>query len=96
MDKLVKTISKSRSAASWDDETAALIEWFLRVPPPGAPFELYQGVRVVDPARWWDSIRTDIAVGPGRGRALYGVLLKDLRRLAELFGGPVTDKPEET
>ncbi len=40
------------------------------------------------PDVWWESIRTDIAVGPGKGRAYYGALQKDLSRLAKLFDGP--------
>ena len=70
-------------------EDAPLVQWFLHATPPAEPFELHQGVTVINPARWWDSIRTDLIGGPGRGRAYYGALQKDLRRLAELFGGPV-------
>ena len=71
---------------AWDAETAALIEWFLKTPPPPEPFELYQGVTVLRPVHFWQSLKGDIAAGPGKARDYTGVLQKDLRRLAELFG----------
>ena len=74
----------------WDAETAALIDWFLRTPPPPEPFELCQGVTVLRPDRFWESLESDIATGPGKARAFTGALGKDLRRLAELFGSPST------
>ena len=70
----------------WGDDLP-FVRWFLSSKPPSEPFELCPAVTVLDPARWWESIRVDIAVGPGRGRAHYGALEKDLRRLAELYGG---------
>ena len=72
---------------AWDPEIAALIEWFLRTPPPPKPFDLHQGVTVLRPDRFWEYLRGDIAAGPGVARAYSGAFQKDLRRLAELFGG---------
>lgn len=37
----------------------------------------------------------EIAAGPGVARAYTGALQKDLRRLAELFGGPAWTTPEK-
>ena len=73
---------------AWDAEIAALIEWFLKTPPPSEPFEMYQGVPVLRPDRFWESLKGDIAARPGKARAYTGTFQKDLRRLAELFGGP--------
>ncbi len=75
---------------AWDAETAALIEWFLKTPPPPEPFELHQGVTIARPVHFWEYLRDDIAGGPGMGRARMGAFQKDLRRLAVLFGGPAT------
>ncbi len=74
---------------AWDPEIAALIEWFNRTPPPSKPFELHQGVTVVRPAHFWEYLKGDIAGGPDKARAFTGAFQKDLRRLAQLFGGPV-------
>ncbi len=76
--------------AAWDTETATLIEWFLKTPPPAEPFELHQGVTILRPEGFWDYLKGDIAAGPGKARACTGAFQKDLRRLAELFGGPAT------
>ena len=70
----------------WGAEIAALIEWFLRTPPPPEPFKLYQGVTVLRPGKFWKSLKGDIAAGPGKARACTGALQKDLRTLALLFG----------
>ena len=78
--------------SEWDAETADLIAWFLRTPPPAKPFELGLGVTVLRPKALWDYLRRDIAAGPGCGRAYYGAFQADLKRLYELFG-PEPDEP---
>ncbi len=75
-------------SADWDPEIGALIKWFLGTPPPGQPFALYPSVIVLRPARYWRYLEADILAGPGNARAYTGALQSDLRRLAELFGGP--------
>ncbi len=75
---------------AWDSEISALIEWFLKTPPPPEPFELHQGVTVMRPVHFWDYLKGDIAGGPGMARGRSGALQKDLRWLAQLFGGPVS------
>ncbi len=79
---------RSLPSPTWDAETAALIEWFNGTPPPPEPFELHQGVTVLRPEGFWQYLKDDIAGGPGMARARMGAFQKDLRRLAELFGGP--------
>ena len=66
-----------------------MIRWFLKTPPPSEPFKLHQGVTIRRPANLWRYLEGDIAAGAGRGRAYTGALQRDLRRLAELFDGPV-------
>ena len=73
----------------WGPETTRLIKWFLDTSPPPKPFILYQGVRVSRPLDFWRAVKGDIAGGPGKARGRSGAFQKDLRRLAQLFGGPV-------
>ena len=87
-DRHIQEGPDSSSTAGWDTETARIVEWFLATPPPAKPFDLFPHVRVIHPARWWRHLKADIATGPQGPRARYGALQKDLRRLAELFGGP--------
>ena len=75
-------------APAWDAETAVLIEWFLKTPPPPEPFELHQGVTVARPVHFWEYLKGDIAGGPSMARGRMGAFQKDLRRLAQLFDGP--------
>ena len=72
----------------WDPEIARLIKWFLDTSPPPEPFILYQGVRVSRPLDFWRALKSDIAGGPGMARGRSGAFQKNLRRLAQLFGGP--------
>ena len=58
----------------------------------GEPFPLYPHLTIIAPGRWWQAIKRDIAAGPGVARAMYGALQNDLKRLAELFGGPDVKK----
>ena len=69
----------------WDEDTAELVRWFLTAAPPAEPFELCRGVTILDPARWWRSIRSDIETGPTGPRARYGALQGNLRKLHILF-----------
>ncbi len=84
----VLSFLQGQASSRWGAETAALIEWFLRTPPLPEPFELYKGVTVMRPVHFWEYLKGDIAVGPGKARACTGAFQKDLRRLAQLFGRP--------
>ena len=83
-----RTDRTDKSPSGWDEETIARINWFSKTPPPAEPFQLYPNVWIARPARYWQALRADIAAGPGKARACTGAFQKDLRRLAELFGGP--------
>ena len=65
-----------------------MIEWFNGTSPPPEPFELHQGVTILRPDRFWEYLKGDVAGGPGMARGRSGAFQKDLRRLAQLFGGP--------
>ncbi len=86
----VLSFLQGQASSGWDAETAPLIAWFLRTPPPPKPFDLHQGVTVLRPDRFWDYLKGDIAGGPAVARARSGALRKDLRRLTELFGSSST------
>ena len=75
------------SAEGWDGETSRLIDWFSTTTAPAEPFELCQGVTILDPARWWRSIEGDIEPGPNGPRARYGAVQSDLRKLYDLMVG---------
>ena len=70
----------------WDEETAFHIAWFQSAPIPSEAFDLYQGVQVKEPVKFWQAIRNDIRVGPHGPRAYYGPLQKDVSVLYGLFG----------
>ncbi len=82
----VLSFLQGQTSSGWNAETFALIEWFLRTPPAPGPFNLYPGVTVLRPDRFWESLKGDIAGGPVVARARSGALQKDLRRLFELLG----------
>ena len=84
---------QGQASLKWGAETAALITWFLGTAPPPEPFNLYPGVTVLRPNRFWESLEADIAGGPGKARGRTGAFQKDLRRLAELFGSPSPATP---
>ncbi len=86
----VLSFLQGQASLRWGAEIAALIAWFLGTHPPSEPFELYQGVTVLRPDRFWEFLKGDIAGGPAGARARTGALQKDLRRLTELFGSPST------
>ena len=54
--------------------------------PSAEPFVLKQGITILDPRRWQQSIAADIAQGPSGPRARYVALEDDLKRLHALFG----------
>ncbi len=91
----VLSFLQGQASSGWGAETAALVAWFLGTPPPPAPFNLYPGVTVLRPDRFWESLKGDIAGGPGTARACTGAFQKDLRRLAELFGAASTSRQGE-
>ena len=72
---------------AWDEETARLIEWFMRTPPPSRPFEICGGVVIANPALWWTALMRDIAEGPKGPRARYGAVQSDLQRLENCLVG---------
>ncbi|MCZ6664712.1 MAG: hypothetical protein O7B81_05355, partial [Gammaproteobacteria bacterium] len=74
----------NRIAARWGN-LSSVVEWFLCSPPPAEQFKLRQGVTIRDPSRFWQSLRVDIAAGPGVRRDHYGAVKGDLLRIWQMF-----------
>ena len=74
------------SPRTWNAEAAELVTWFQNAGDslPVEPFDLCSGCRVVEPARFYAALRTEIATGPTGPRARLGTLQVDLRRLRDL------------
>ena len=74
------------SPATWDADAAELIDWFRanRDRLPVELFDLCSGCRVVEPSRFYASLRSEIATGPTAPRARLGTLQADLRRLRDI------------
>jgi hypothetical protein len=70
---------------SWDEQTSALIDWFVSEDLPAAPFRLRSGVEVTDPEKFYISLRNDIEQGVEGARARTGALQEDLEGLFDLL-----------
>jgi len=66
---------------TWSPEVESLVEWFMLQEAPSQPFHLQPHLRVVDPCKFFSSLRQDIAKGPAGARAKFGTLQDDLRKL---------------
>ena len=75
------------SPATWNADAAELLTWFQNAGDslPVEPFDLCSGCRVVEPARFYASLRSEIAHGPTGPRARLGTLQVDLRRLRNMM-----------
>lgn len=75
------------SPPTWNAEAAELVTWFQTAGDslPVEPFDLCSGCRVVEPARFYGSLRSEIATGPIEARARLGTLQADLRRLRSMM-----------
>ena len=74
------------SPATWNAEAAELVTWFQNAGDrlPVEPFDLCSGCRVIEPARFFAVLRSEIASGPTGPRARLGTLQVDLRRLRDI------------
>ncbi len=74
------------SPATWAAEAAELVAWFQNSGGslPVNPFDLCSGCRVVEPARFYASLRAEIATGSTGVRAGLGTLQADLQRLRDV------------
>lgn len=73
------------SSDHWDDEMTELTHWFVTSTRPLIRFEISPGVRVLDPAQYWASLKIIVA-SPRQSRVSTNILRAELRRLHDLFG----------
>ena len=77
---------KENTQPAWDQQTKQYIDWFICTELPIEDFELAPGTRVLDPAKFYSAIRSQIETGPSLGRALTATLAENLRLLHKRFG----------
>ncbi len=77
------------SPTKWNTNAAELVAWFQNAGDclPVEPFDLCSGCRVIEPARFFAVLRSEIASGPTGPRARLGTLQVDLRRLRDIVQG---------
>jgi hypothetical protein len=66
---------------AWPPEVQSLVDWFLTLDQTKEPFHLEPHRRIVDPAKFFQSLRCEIQTGPRGPRAKMGALQCDLRKL---------------
>ena len=71
--------------ASWLPEVQSLIDWFVEFEPLTEQFYLEPHRRVIDPEKFFASIRQEIAAGPASPRGRNGALLFDLNILKKIL-----------
>ena len=71
--------------AEWPPEIQSLIVWFMKLEPPAESFYLEPHLRVIDPEKFFATLRREIETGPSGPRARMGALQSDLRALQAKF-----------
>jgi hypothetical protein len=67
--------------AVWPPEMREIINWFEKLETPSEPFDLEPHQHVIDPVKYFSSLRQEIAIGPRCPRGRKGALLYDLNTL---------------
>ena len=70
----IKNTTKLRPKIRWEEDIIRIIDWVLISEPPIRPFQLHQGIKVVDPMGFWHMLKSDITAGPNGPRTKYGSL----------------------
>ena len=71
--------------AVWSPSIQALVDWFLELEPPAEPFDLEPHRHVIDPAKYFASLKREIESGPSCPRGRNGALLCDLETLRKIL-----------
>ena len=80
----LKTGGRSIKVKSWLKRELDLIERFKKLEPLPKPFELWDGVDVIDPKKFHEQMAGDIAAGPGCPRAITGAFQADLEQYIKI------------
>jgi hypothetical protein len=70
---------------SWPPKVQSLVDWFMPMDPPEEPFYLVDHRHIVDPVKYFQSLKLDIEAGPRGSRARMGTLQSDLCKLRAYF-----------
>ncbi len=76
-----KSIPQSTMKIVWPPDVQSLVDWFMIQGAPVEPFFLEPHLRVIDPGKFFESLRREIETGPIGPRARLGALQWDLRNL---------------
>lgn len=76
-----KSKSPSNVKTVWPPDVQSRVDWFMIQGAPVEPFFLEPHLRVVDPGKFFESLRREIETGPRGPRARLGALQWDLRNL---------------
>jgi hypothetical protein len=80
-----KTQTETNPKTSWPPEVQYLIDWFMTLDTPTEPFYLAPHIRVINPEKFFASLKREIATGPTGPRARMGTLQSDLQSLESYF-----------
>lgn len=70
---------------TWPPEIQAIVNWFMDLAPPAESFYLEPHIRVINPVKFFATLRRKIEAGPSGPRARMGALQSDLRALQVKF-----------
>ena len=78
----VKSIESATNVQTlWPLEVRALIDWFEKLETPMEPFYLEPHIHVIDPEKFFASLRREIEAGLSCPRGRNGALICDLNTL---------------
>jgi len=77
--------AEAKVKASWSPDVQALIDWFMESATPAESFYLGPHIRVIDPEKFFSSLRREIEAGPTSPRGRNGALLYDLNTLRKIL-----------
>ena len=81
-----QSLVPTQAKQPFDEETATLITWFQEENRlPTEPFFLESAILVKNPAKFYNSLKSDIEVGAGSQRCKGGALKKDLKTLKNII-----------
>ncbi len=80
-----KSQPPTKVKAMWPSNMHGLIDWFMALKPPAAPFDQETHIHVIDPAKYFASLKREIESGPGCPRGRNGALLYDLNTLRKIM-----------
>ena len=69
----------------WHPDVQSLIDWFMELEPPAAPFDQEPYIHVIDSAKYFSSLKQEIESGPNCPRGRNGALLSDLEALRKIL-----------